>query len=205
VRIVGSSLVLVATLAAFVPGGRAAAAVAPEAVPLESCRRESYVWNGNTTLSGADAIETGIVVTAQLGATLRVVGVSADGIDAQGFATALPVTIAGAAVVPGATIDGGTVSIHGGGGSVPLTVSGATVVIDRCALVSVAAPPQGAEAELPATGPGATPRIVAWMGALSLAAGLVLSAIAQRAKSPAATGGGRERGWRPVAPRPPRG
>ena len=190
-------LAIAAALLALVPGARASAAV-----PVETCTRESHVWSGSATLSGDDVFDTGLVVPSQLGTTLRVVGVSADGLDGAGDATAVPVTIAGTPLLPGVMLSGGPVRIHGGGATSPLTVSGATVVVDRCALVASAPAPDPVlpGPELPATGPGATPRVVALAGSVLLAAGLVLAGIGRRA-----TGGDRGRGSLPAAARPPRG
>ena len=101
------------------------------------------MWSGSGTVTAAtDVIATGVHVPSQLGTTLVSVGVSADGLDATNHAVALPVTVGGVAAGNGSAIDaGGEIVVHGPiGGSTagPLTVTGATVVVDRCAEVASA-------------------------------------------------------------------
>lgn len=115
------------------------------------CTAETYTWTGTATVAEAtDIVSTGISVAAQLGARLVVVGSSADGLDTNGHAVALAVSVGAVMAAPGAAVDaGGAIAVHGpvgGAASGPLTVSGATVVIDRCADVA-----SGAAAPVPST------------------------------------------------------
>lgn len=115
-----------------------------------SCADESHIWTGAATVGGPNAatVDTGVAVPVVMGTTLTVVGVSADGLDADGRATALDVTVGGVAATPGASVAGGGISLATTSASA-LRVSGATVVVSRCAEVA-ALPP--VSRPLPATG-----------------------------------------------------
>jgi LPXTG-motif cell wall-anchored protein len=174
------------------------------------CEQESYSWTGSATVTTAgDVVTTGVTIGSQLGTTLVVVGTSADGLDAANQAVALPVSIGGVRVSAGTAVDaGGAIAIHGpdgGSPSGPLTVTGATVVVNRCAEVAVAGPepvvpttvvvsdagalatttlPAAAtgSSSLPSTGTGSAVPAVASAGAL-LAIGLACSWWSRRRRS----------------------
>jgi hypothetical protein len=129
--------------AANAPASNAPASNAPAAG--EQCDSESYRWNGSADLDGrATEVRTGVEVPATTGTRLEVVGVSADGIGADGIAHALPVRVGGVDAVAGATVPGGliTVVVPDNG---PMQLAGVTVVVQRCAQVSSFAP----EVEVP--------------------------------------------------------
>lgn len=118
--------------------------------PARSCAAESHIWTGAATVGGPNAatVDTGVAVPVVTGTTLTVVGVSADGLDGDGRATALDVTVGGVAATPGAAVAGGGISLAATSASA-LRVSGATVVVSRCAEVAVL---PSVSRPLPATG-----------------------------------------------------
>jgi hypothetical protein len=136
--IVGSTVVIA-------PGP--AGASTPRAL---ACADESHIWMGAATVGGPNdaTVDTGVAVPVVTGTTLTVVGVSADGLDDAGRATALDVTVGGVAARPGASVAGGGISISTTS-AIALRVSGATVVVSRCAEVAVLPP---VSRPLPATG-----------------------------------------------------
>jgi hypothetical protein len=152
----------------------------------EMCTRETLLWTGTAALgTAAPSVDTGLDVAPPApGGWLRTVGVSADGLAADGTASAVAVVIGGTEARPGTNLPGGPVQLRHGG-AVDVSVSGATVVIDRCAAVASGLP------ELPRTGWSAVP--VAEVAAASTAIG----ALALRlGRARPATAGGRAPGWR---------
>ena len=107
----------------------------------EVCARETLLWTGAASLGTAAAsADTGLAVTAPAsGERLRTVGVSADGLAADGSAHVVTVTVGGTAAGPGAVVPGGAVQLRYSG-PVDVVVSGVSVVIDRCAAVASEAP-----------------------------------------------------------------
>lgn len=118
--------------------------------PARSCADETHIWTGAATVGGPNGatVDTGVAVPVGTGTTLTVVGVSADGLDADGRATALGVTVGGVAATPGASVAGGGISLATTS-EIALRVSGATVVVSRCAEVAVL---PSVSRPLPATG-----------------------------------------------------
>jgi len=170
-------------------------ASASAAEQAEVCVRETLLWTGTTSLStSAPLVETGLVVAPPApGGWLRTVGVSADGLAADGTASAVAVVIGGTEARPGTNLPGGPVQLRYGG-AVDVSVSGATVVIDRCAAVASGMP------ELPRTGWSAA--LIAEVAAASTAIGAVALRLG---RAPPATAGARVPGWRHGARPPARG
>ncbi len=133
-------------------GGVAAAAPNPPAVEAaasaERCTPETHSWAGVASL-GADrtSLATDLTITAGLGVRLEVVGVSADGIDSDGVAHALGVSIGGVEARPAVTVSGGAVTVHAATQPV-VEVTGVTVVLLRCDTVSVLAPMAPSQSDL---------------------------------------------------------
>ena len=174
---------------AWCPGSASAAAQA------ETCVRETVQWTGTASLGVASpSADTGLTVAPPAsGGWLRTVGVSADGLTVDGSASAVTVVVGGTEARPGTNLPGGAVQLRYGG-AVDVVVSGATVVIDRCAAVASGAP------ELPRTGWSAE------SGTEVAAACLALGVMALRlARALPATAGGRAPGWRRGARPPARG
>lgn len=119
------------------------------------CGDETYLWTGAASVGGpsGSTVDTGVVVPVVIGTTMTVVGVSADGLAPDGRATALDVTVGGVAANPGASVVGGAIVLSTGSPTL-LRVSGATVVVSRCAEVAVLPqpPPSPVQRPLPATG-----------------------------------------------------
>ena len=110
---------------------------APPATAV-SCVDETVRWGGAHQLAVDGSFSTGVdVVPPAAGETLSVVGVSADGLDTSGRASALPVEVGGAVVQTGGSTAGGAVVVRSNV-STPVTVSGVTVVVRRCAEVAAA-------------------------------------------------------------------
>lgn len=121
---------------AALPGTAGAAGVAS----AESCDDVSYRWGGDVVLDAATpSYATGVEVPAVDGATLTVVGVSADGLDDAGTAHVLDVHVGGMRAATGAAISGGQVVVSSPSPS-PRRVVGVTVVVRRCIVVASAAP-----------------------------------------------------------------
>lgn len=161
-------------------------ASASAAAPAEACVRETVLWTGTASLGpAAPSADTGLAVAPPApGGWLRTVGVSADGLAADGTASAVAVVVGGTEARPGTNLPGGSVQVRYSG-AVDVVVSGATVVIDRCAAVASGVP------ELPRTGWSAV------SGAEVAAASVALGAVALGlARSRPATAGGRVPGWR---------
>ena len=160
------------------------------------CEPETYTWTGSAVLSSSsDVVVTGIVIAAQLGTRIVVLGTSADGIDAASHATALPIRVGGALASPGSTPDRGPITIHGPTTSSlagPLTVTGATVAIHRCAEVAVADTGAAVPTTVVISGAGALPTTTAASppGASPAAAPASTNTSGARATSLPATGGG---------------
>ncbi len=170
----------------------------------QDCTRETLLWTGTARLGASlQSVDTGMAVAAPgSGVSLRTVGVSADGLAVDGSATALTVFVGAAPAVPGATVPGGVVRLQYGG-TVDVVVNGATVVLDRCAMVASEAPVPGATATsvLPRTGPtnGIAP-LLAGAALVCLVAGCGCAALARRGA--ASTAGDRGLRWPPgVRPR----
>jgi hypothetical protein len=125
------------------------------------------------------------------GTDLVAVGASADGLSADGTAHALRVTVGDRAVAAGAVLDGGAIAVHYDGADA-VTVSAASVVVNRCHLVDSAssaasarrmadpAAPIQPRSTLPAT--GATPELLAAAATLLLAVGLVARRLTRPAR-----------------------
>ena len=165
----------------------------------EVCARETLLWTGAASLgTTAASVDTGLAVTAPAsGERLRTVGVSADGLAADGSAHVVTVTVGGTAAGPGAVVPGGAVQLRYSG-PVDVVVSGVSVVIDRCAAVASEAPAPARN--LPDT--GGLGLVVGQIGAASVALGVVALRLG-RARP--ATAGGRVPGWRRGARPPARG
>jgi hypothetical protein len=158
----------------------------------DQCVEESYRWGGDIVLGGAEGplqYDTGVEVPGVDGASLTVVGVSADGVDERGTARALPVSVGGVGATTGASVPGGTVVVAGGDSAVPVSVAGVTVVIARCSVVAsdatyvdpaAATAPRTAYLSLPATGADEWRQTI--LGAAILAAGLGLVTAGRRAR-----------------------
>lgn len=212
------------------------AGAAPVAT-ADQCIDATYRWGGDVVLGGASetsvmSYDTGIDVPVSNGATQTVVGVSADGLDAAGFATALPVNVGGMRATPGAAIAGGRVIVSavsdGSGESVGVfRVVGVTVVVRRCAVVASdaspvpisvtvtsassalpSAPHAGVDTSvftLPATGAAEWRQTL--IGASMVAAGAALMGFGRRRPTTcrSATAGDRVPEWPPVELGPVRG
>lgn len=167
----------------------------------EVCARETLLWTGAASLGTAAAsADTGLAVTAPAsGERLRTVGVSADGLAADGSAHVVTVTVGGTAAGPGAVVPGGAVQLRYSG-PVDVVVSGVSVVIDRCAAVASEAPVPAPARDLPNT--GGPSLLVGEIGAASVALGVVALRLG-RARP--VTAGGRVPGWRRGARPPARG
>lgn len=113
---------------------------AEAAASAERCMPETHSWAGVASL-GAErtSLATDLTITAGLGVRLEVVGVSADGIDSNGVAHALGVSIGGVDARPAVTVSGGAVTVHAATQPV-VEVTGVTVVLLRCDTVSVLPP-----------------------------------------------------------------
>lgn len=155
------------------------------------CVAEEHRWSGSLDLAarGATAM-TDVEVPAEVGTWLRVTGVSADGLDANGFVHAVEVTVGASTAVAGATVDPGVVGVRALD-DMPVTVSGITLVIERCHEVASAAAPAVEPAEVPANGvagdrgsggrgPGLVAAVAAVCGALAVVGALSLRAVARR-------------------------
>jgi hypothetical protein len=167
----------------------------------EVCARETLMWTGAVSL-GAAAVsaDTGLAVAAPAsGERLRTVGVSADGLAADGSAHVVTVTVGGTAAGPGTVVPGGAVQLRYSG-TVEVVVSGVSVVIDRCAAVASEAPVPVPAKDLPNT--GGLGLLAGEIGAASLALGLVAVRLGRPRP---ATAGGRAPGWRRDARPPARG
>ena len=167
----------------------------------EVCARETLMWTGAASL-GAAAVsaDTGLAVAAPAsGERLRTVGVSADGLAADGTAHVVTVTVGGTAAGSGVVVPGGAVQLRYRG-PVEVVVSGVSVVIDRCAAVASEAPVPVPAQDLPNT--GGLGLLASEIGAASVALGLVAVRLG-RARP--AIAGGRAPGWRRAARLPARG
>jgi len=152
----GALIAAAAAIVAIVLSGPGGARVPVHADNTgQACARETLLWTGTARLGGSQrSVDTGLAVAAPgAGVSLRTVGVSADGLAADGSATVLTVFVGGAPAVPGATMSGGVVRLQYTG-SVDVVVNGATVVLDRCTMVASEAPVPGATVAsvLPHTG-----------------------------------------------------
>lgn len=157
------------------------------AAPAQTCVAETWVWTGSATLdSVALVFDTTVAVPVVAGTQLFVSGLSADGLAPDGHARALRLTIGGVIAVPGRTTPGGPIMVLSDGA--PAEVRSATVLIDRCATVQVAAPVAGAPVEgapvagagsasLPHTGVGMGGSMI---GALAIAAGAGMMVLGRR-------------------------
>lgn len=118
------------------------------AASAERCMPEAHSWAGVASL-GAErtSLATDLTITAGLGVRLEVVGVSADGIDSDGVAHALGVSIGGVEARPAVTVPGGAVTVHAATQPV-VEVTGVTVVLLRCDTVSVLAPMAPSQSDL---------------------------------------------------------
>ena len=106
----------------------------------EVCATETYVWSGRARIAErTSSVDTGVSVPTVSGTRLDVVGTSVDGIDAAGFARAMPITVGGVTAVAGRTVPGGVIVVAADGGT-PVEVAGATVVVRRCSAVASANP-----------------------------------------------------------------
>ena len=106
----------------------------------EVCATETYVWSGRARIAErTSSVDTGVSVPTVSGTRLDVVGTSVDGIDAAGFARAMPITVGGVTAVAGRTVPGGVIVVAADGGT-PVEVAGATVVVRRCSSVASASP-----------------------------------------------------------------
>ena len=104
----------------------------------EVCATETYVWSGRARIAErTSSVDTGVSVPTVSGTRLDVVGTSVDGIDAAGFARAMPITVGGVTAVAGRTVPGGVIVVAADGGT-PVEVAGATVVVRRCNSVASA-------------------------------------------------------------------
>jgi LPXTG-motif cell wall-anchored protein len=155
-----------ATGLAFVVPASSAGATDVEGIEgVETCTNETYVWTGRARLGdGTNSVDTAVGVPAVPGTRLDVVGTSADGIDAAGFARALPVSVGGTAATTGATVPGGSIVVSFDGGASPVDLTGATVVVRRCTTVASSSPAGGSAAAAGSAGssgaaaPGSLPR-----------------------------------------------
>ncbi len=130
-------------------GVAGAAGAAGAAAVADQCVDETYRWGGDVELGGSSpssvvSYDTGVDVPASNGATLSVVGVSADGLDADGFAHVLVVHVGGMRATAGAAIAGGRVVVSAPSDAVvplvgSLRIVGVSVVVRRCAVVASAA------------------------------------------------------------------
>ena len=146
---------------AAAPAGVASAAGAAS-VGAESCEDVTYRWGGDVVLDGAaPSYATGVEVPTVDGATLTVVGVSADGLDDAGGAHLLDVHVGGMRAAAGAAIAGGEVVVSSTSPS-SRRVVGVTVVVRRCAVVASAtpAPSAASTSAVPTTAAPAAPTAV---------------------------------------------
>ena len=158
------------------------------ALSAEQCERQTTMWTGSVTVSSATgSSDIGLAVEApRLGETLRVVGVSADGIDTAGFAHQVDVAVGATPAVAGATVTGGPVSIAYNAAPA-VTVTGLSLVVDRCVTVGAAAgtnvvgSPPGTTA-LPLTGGVGVPMLMVATGLV--AAGMLLGSTCRRRGRP---------------------
>jgi hypothetical protein len=156
------------------------------AAPAQTCVAETWVWTGSTTLDSVTLVfDTAVVVPLVAGTQLYVSGLSADGLASDGQARALTVTVGGVIAVPGRTVPGGPIMVLSDGA--PAELRGATVMIDRCATVQVAAPTGGGSgagagtATLPHTGFNLDGSMI---GALAIAAGTGMMVLGRRRTAP---------------------
>lgn len=154
------------------------------------CESEIYSWSGTADLgAGTEVVATGVSIPVVSGTDIIAVGASADGVSSDGMARALGVMVGDRAVMSGAVLIGGEISLHYTGVE-PVTVAGASVVVSRCHVVESAAavagrlpgpdPSPGAvprSLSLPAT--GTSPLGLAALGAAALAAGVALRRLAR--------------------------
>ncbi len=171
--------------ASAVTNGTVAAAPTPIAT-AEQCTDETYRWGGDIGVGGTSATsyDTGVEVPASNGTTLTVVGVSADGLDAAGFAQVLVVHVGGMRATAGAAIAGGPMVVSAAAAASEsasvVRVVGVTVVARRCVVVASAVPGGSISLEaadppsftLPATGANEWRQTLT--GAAVLALGLAL-------------------------------
>jgi hypothetical protein len=131
----------ISALALLCFGGMAATPAGAEIaarVEAESCEDVTYRWGGDVVLdAAAPSYATGVEVPTVDGATLTVVGVSADGLDDAGGAHLLDVHVGGMRAAAGAAIAGGQLVVSSTSPS-SRRVVGVTVVVRRCAVVASA-------------------------------------------------------------------
>lgn len=150
----------------------------------EVCTSEEHRWSGSLDLAGRGATATTeMAVPVVEGTWLRVAGLSADGLDASGVVHPVAVIVGTAPAAVGAAIDAGIVGVRAID-DVAVTVSGVTVVVDRCREVASAGANEVNEAtgEVPSDLPASGGRVgmLTAVGALALGAGLGMRAIARR-------------------------
>lgn len=151
------------------------------------CSNEQYEWRGNANVAAGQSFATGIVIPAQSGTQVILVGSSSS---ADPFATSfVNVTVAGVVAVEQAVVAGGEIAaVNIGTDGFVLTTVG--VAISRChqvaqAAVAIVAPGPNLSQPLPATGRSSTPLIVA---AGLLVIGMSLMAGARRRYSGSSAG-----------------
>lgn len=190
-RAMAIAALALATSASFAAGPAGATTPTASSAPTspdqltEHCVAETHLASGPVVLGGAVAsFDTGLVVPVSSGTTLRVTGVSADGLDPSGHAWALTVTIGGVVAAPGASVPGGSIVVLAEP-STPVELPGVTVVLDRCTGVASAplvgpgapsAPPTG---ELPRTG-GSAAIGGSWLGLVAIGAGSAMVVAGRR-------------------------
>lgn len=137
------------------------------------CTAEEHRWSGTLTLDAAASwTPLGVEVPTRPGTSIEVVGTSADGIDADGRAHPLPVSVGGTPAAAGSRVDGGEIAVAGIDGT-PVTLTGVTVAVQRCSEVQSAAPAvEGAPAGRAPSLPGVEPSSPA-IGAVLLVIGAV--------------------------------
>ena len=164
-------------------------AAGPVVDTATSCADVTHRWGGDVVLDGSSpSYDTGVEVPAGDGATLTVVGVSADGLDDAGTAHPLDVHVGGMRAAAGVAISGGHVVVSSTSPT-PRRVVGVTVVVRRCAVVASAAPAPIAPIANPAATtavPIATPSSAV---NASSSASPAASSAAPPARSPAAASG----------------
>lgn len=177
-RLIGRSLLVLGALAVS-GSGAGTPVVSASASAGRRCVDESHMWTGAATVGGpyGASVDTGVVVPVVAGTTLTVVGVSADGLAADGRATALDVTVGGVAATPGAAVAGGGIVVSTTS-SVALRVSGSTVVVSRCTEVAVLPP---VTRPLPATGVGEQLHLV--LGASMVGGGALMVTAGRRRRT----------------------
>ncbi len=134
-------------------------AAGPVVDTAASCEDVTHRWGGDVVLDViTPSYDTGVEVPAGDGASLTVVGVSANGLDDAGTAHPLDVHVGGMRAAAGVAISGGHVVVSSTSSalSTPRRVVGVTVVVRRCAVVASAAPAPIAATVSPAA-PGVVP------------------------------------------------